>query len=69
MQIIKVKKEVVAIYDGIRKSKESWRELLLDLKSRGLTITPKLAIGDGALGFWGAMSEVQFISVAGYIKQ
>lgn len=52
------KKEVVAIYDGIRESKESWRELLLDLKSRGLSIAPKLAVGDGALGFWGAMSEV-----------
>ena len=46
-------KEVVAIYDGIRESKENWRELLLDLKSRGLTIAPKLAVGDGALGFGG----------------
>ena len=51
-------KEVVAIYDGIRESKASWRELLLDLKSRGLRDGPRLAVGDGALGFWGAVTEV-----------
>lgn len=51
------KKEVVAIDDGFRESKESWQGLLLDLKSRGLKQAPKLAIGDGALGFWGALTE------------
>ena len=51
-------KEVVAIYDGVRESKESWRELLLDLKDRGLNHGPRLAVGDGALGFWGAMTEI-----------
>ena len=44
--------------DGFRESTQSWRELLLDLKRRGLTQDPKLAIGDGALGFWAALREV-----------
>jgi transposase-like protein len=44
--------------DGFRESEESWKELLLDLKQRGLTIDPKLAIGDGALGFWKALPQV-----------
>ena len=51
------KKEVVAIDDGFRESKESWQGLLRDLKSRGLKHAPKLAVGDGALGFWGALTE------------
>ena len=51
-------KEIVAINDGFRESKESWRDLLLDLKERGLEIAPSLATGDGALGFWGALTEV-----------
>lgn len=51
-------KELVAIEDGYRESAQSWRELLLDLKRRGLKLAPKLAIGDGALGFWKAVSEV-----------
>lgn len=51
-------KELIAVMDGYRESKQSWRELLLDLKQRGLTIDPKLAIGDGALGFWAALREV-----------
>ena len=51
-------KEVVGIYDGIRESKASWRDLLLDLKSRGLNQGPMLAVGDGALGFWGAITEI-----------
>lgn len=51
------KKEVIAIDDGIRESKESWNNLLLDLKSRGLSYAPKIAVGDGALGFWGALTE------------
>ena len=52
------KKELVAIEDGYRESKESWKNLLIDLKERGLKEAPKLAIGDGALGFWGAMNEL-----------
>lgn len=51
-------KELLAIEDGYRESKVSWREMLLDLKRRGLKIAPKLAIGDGAVGFWGALREV-----------
>jgi transposase-like protein len=51
-------KELIAISDGIRESTLSWKDVLLDLKRRGLTIDPKLAIGDGALGFWGALEEV-----------
>jgi len=51
-------KELVAIEDGYRESAQSWKELLLDLKHRGLTDPPALAIGDGALGFWKALPEV-----------
>jgi len=51
-------KELIAIEDGLRESKESWRNLLLSIKSRGLKFSPKLATGDGALGFWAALSEV-----------
>ena len=50
-------KEILAIADGYRESKQSWQAVLLDLKSRGLE-APKLAIGDGAMGFWAAMEEV-----------
>ena len=52
------KKELIAVLDGYRESKQSWRELLLDLKNRGLAIAPKVAVGDGALGFWAALREV-----------
>jgi putative transposase len=52
------KKELLAMGDGYRESEASWKELLLDLKARGLTIDPKLAIGDGALGFWKALPQV-----------
>jgi len=52
------KKELIAIADGYRESKQSWRELLLSVKARGLNATPKLAIGDGALGFWAAVREI-----------
>jgi putative transposase len=52
------KKELVAIVDGYRESEQSWMELLLDVKSRGLVIDPKLATGDGALGFWKALPKV-----------
>jgi hypothetical protein len=51
-------KERVALVDGIRESKESWRDLLLDLKARGLKTGPRLAAGDGAMGFWAALDEV-----------
>lgn len=52
------KKELVAILDGYRESKSSWLELLLSVKQRGLAEGPKLAIGDGGLGFWAALPEV-----------
>jgi len=52
------KKELVGLADGLRESTQSWRELLLDLKRRGLSIGPELAVGDGALGFWKALDEV-----------
>lgn len=52
------KKELVAIELGIRESTQSWREVLLDLKFRGLTKAPKLAICDGALGFQNAVDEI-----------
>ncbi len=45
------KKELIAVRDGYRESEQSWSELLLDLKGRGLSLAPKLAVGDGALGF------------------
>jgi transposase-like protein len=51
-------KELIAIHDGERESEMSWHELLLDAKSRGLTEPPKVATGDGALGFWSALSKV-----------
>lgn len=51
-------KKLLAIEGGHRESKESWLSVLLDLKNRGLTLAPKLSIGDGALGFWGALNEV-----------
>ena len=44
--------------DGVRESALSWKELLLDLKRRGLALAPKLVVADGALGFWKAVSEV-----------
>jgi len=52
------RKELVAINDGYRESTQSWRELLLACKARGLVVAPKLAVGDGALGFWAALREV-----------
>ncbi|CAI8730211.1 transposase [Methylocaldum szegediense] len=52
------KKELLALADGYRESEPSWREVLLDLKARGLTLDPHLAIGDGALGFWKALPQV-----------
>src|SRR5215208_5827933 len=52
------KKELVGLTDGMRESVQSWRELLLDLRRRGLSIGPELAVADGALGFWQALEEV-----------
>jgi len=52
------KKELVGLIDGVRESAQSWNELLLDLKRRGLAIGPELAVADGALGFWQAIEEV-----------
>jgi len=52
------KKELVGLTDGVRESTRSWKELLLDLKRRGLSMGPELAVADGALGFWQALEEV-----------
>ena len=52
------KKELVGFQVGLRESAQSWRELLVDLKARGLVIAPELATGDGALGFWKALEEI-----------
>jgi transposase-like protein len=51
------KKELVGFQVGVRESAQSWRELLIDIKQRGLEIAPDLAVGDGALGFWKAIEE------------
>jgi len=50
-------KELIAVLDGYRESEQSWSELLLDLKQHGLAIAPKIAVGDGALGFWAALRK------------
>ena len=52
------KKELLGFQVGVRESAQSWRELLVELKARGLAIAPELATGDGALGFWKALEEV-----------
>jgi len=52
------KKELIGFMDGYRESTQSWRELLVDLKARGFSVSPKLAVGDGAMGFWAALSEL-----------
>jgi putative transposase len=52
------KKELIAMIDGQRESETSWTALLLDLKARGMTDAPKLATGDGSLGFWCALAKV-----------
>jgi len=52
------KKELVGFHVGRRESAQSWRELLVDLKARGLAVAPEMAVGDGALGFWKALDEV-----------
>jgi putative transposase len=52
------RKELVGLSDGYRESEQSWRELLVDLRRRGLEIGPELAVGDGNLGFWKALRQV-----------
>ena len=52
------RKELLGFQVGLRESAQSWRELLVDLKARGLVIAPELATGDGALGFWKALEQV-----------
>jgi putative transposase len=52
------KKELIGFQVGARESAQSWRELLIDLKARGLVIAPELAVADGALGFWKALDEI-----------
>ena len=51
------KKELLGFQTGMRESAQSWKELLVDLKARGLSIAPEIAVGDGALGFWRALDE------------
>ncbi len=51
------KKELLGFQTGMRESTQSWKELLVDLKERGLSIAPEIAVGDGALGFWRALDE------------
>jgi transposase-like protein len=51
-------KHFLAIEDGVRESTQSWREVLLDLKARGVKVAPQLAVGDGAMGFWAALEEL-----------
>ncbi len=52
------KKELVGFQTGVRESAQSWRELLVEIKRRGLSIAPHIAVGDGALGFWKALDEL-----------
>lgn len=52
------KKELVGFQIGVRESAQSWRELLVDIKARGLAVPPEIAVGDGAMGFWKALDEV-----------
>jgi putative transposase len=52
------RKELIAITDGYRESADSWRELLRDVKQRGLETSPRVATGDGTLGFWTALREI-----------
>ena len=51
-------KHLLSVADGFRESAESWKDVLSDLKDRGITTPPKLAVGDGALGFWSALRDV-----------
>ena len=52
------RKEILAVSDGYRESSIGWKEMLLGLKRRGLDMGPRLAVGDGAMGFWKALREI-----------
>ena len=52
------KKELLGFQVGIRESAQSWRELLVDIKNRGLSVAPDIAVGDGAMGFWKSLDEI-----------
>ena len=52
------KKELLGFQVGVRESSQSWHELLVDIKARGLSVPPKIAVGDGAMGFWKALDEI-----------
>jgi transposase-like protein len=52
------KKELIGFQVGVRESGQSWRELLIHIKQRGLQIAPEIVVGDGALGFWKALDEI-----------
>jgi transposase-like protein len=51
-------KELLAIHDGVRESEISWKEVLLSMRERGMSVAPEIAVGDGALGFWKALRQV-----------
>ena len=51
------RKELIGVWDGVRESEQSWYELLVGLKAQGLQVPPKIAVGDGALGFWKALRK------------
>lgn len=51
------KKELIGFQVGLRESSQSWHELLADIKARGLSVAPKIAVGDGAMGFWNALDK------------
>ena len=51
------RKELIGVWGGVRESEQSWYQLLVGLKAQGLQIPPKLAVGDGALGFWKALRK------------
>jgi transposase-like protein len=52
------RKELVGFHIGVRESAQSWRELPVDIKARGLVVPPQIAVGDGAMGLWKALDEV-----------
>lgn len=51
------KKELIGFQVGLRESAQSWHELLADIKGRGLSVPPEIAVGDGAMGFWNALDR------------
>ena len=64
-------KELVAVEDGLRESETSWTELLMGLRARGLGKGPKLAVGDGALGFgerWPSATRIRSINDVGFTR-